>query len=99
MRVGADMQILRGKGKIYDSSENYLGEVAYEIYHKYPTEPDGQEWWGEITFDKCIILTGNYIIELEDGRRGPCVTTMKTISSFGLAFDSYNLEGTGSLKS
>jgi hypothetical protein len=91
------MQIFRGKGKIYDSSENYLDEVTYEIRHKSPTEPAGPEWWGEITPDRDIIPIGNYIIELEDGRRGPCITTMKTTSSFGLVFDSYNLEGTGSL--
>jgi hypothetical protein len=91
------MQIFKGKGKIYDNSENYLDEIIYEIHQKSPAESDGKEWWGEITLDKCIILTGNYIIELNDGRRGPCVASMKTHSSFGLAFDSYNLEGTGSL--
>jgi hypothetical protein len=91
------MQISRGKGKIYDSSENYLDEVTYEIHQKSPAESDGREWWGEITLDKCVMLAGNYIIELDDGRRGLCTTKMKTTSSFGLAFDSYNLEGTGSL--
>jgi hypothetical protein len=91
------MQILRGKGKIYDSSENYLDEVTYEIHQKSPAESDGREWWGEITLDKCMMLAGNCIIELNDGRRGLCTTKMKTTSSFGLAFDSYNLEGTGSL--
>jgi len=91
------MQILRGKGKIYDSSKNYLDEVTYEIHHKTATEPDGPGWWGEITLDKCMMLAGNCIIELNDGRRGLCTAKMKTTSSFGLAFDSYNLEGTGSL--
>jgi hypothetical protein len=91
------MQILRGKGKIYDSRENYINEVTYEIYQKSPAASDGGEWWGEIILDKCVMLKGNLIIELDDGRRGHCMTTMKTTSSFGLAFDSYNLKGMGAL--
>ena len=91
------MQIFRGKGKIYDSRENYIDEVTYEIHHNSQTDSAGPGWWGEITLDKCIMLAGNYIIELDDGRRGLCTAKMKTTSSFGLAFDSYNLEGTGSL--
>jgi hypothetical protein len=91
------MQILRGKGKIYDSRENYVDKVTYEIYHKSSAERDGAEWWGEVTPDKGIMLVGNYIIELDDGRRGPCITKIRTNSSFGLVVDSYNLEGTGSL--
>jgi len=91
------MQIFRGKGKIYDSSENFVDEATYEIYHKSPNESAGAVWWGEITPVKGIMPVGNYIIELDDGRRGPCITRMKTTSSFGLVVDSYNLEGTGPL--
>lgn len=90
------MLIFRGKGKIYDSRQNYLDEVTYEIHQKSLAESDGREWWGEIILDKCMMPAGNYIIELNDGRRGTCIAHMKTTSSFGLAFDSYNLEGTGS---
>lgn len=92
------MQILRGKGKIYDSHENYLDEVTYEIQYQSPAGSNGEEWWGEITPDNGIMPVGNYIIELNDGRRGQCVIRMKTNSSFGLVIDTYHLEGTGPFK-
>jgi hypothetical protein len=91
------MQILRGKGKIYDSSNNYLDEVTYEIFHKPAIESKKPEWWGEITPNRDIMPTGNYIIELDDGRKGRCTIKIKTTSSFGLVVDSYNLEGNGAL--
>jgi hypothetical protein len=90
------MQVFRGKGKIYDSSEHFVDEVTYEIHLK-SNDSAGAVWWGEITPQKDIMPVGNYIIELEDGRRGPCVTRMNTYSSFGLVVDSFNLEGTGPL--
>ena len=90
------MQVIRGKGKIYDINENYLDEVNYEIHLK-SNKTAGAEWWGEITPQKDIMPVGNHIIELEDGRRGPCVTQMNTYSSFGLVVDSFKLQGTGPL--
>jgi len=91
------MQTLRGKGKIYDSSENYVDEVTYDISLNPPTESARGKWWGEITPKQSLMLVGNYIIELDDGRRGPCVIEMKTTSSFGLVVDSFNLKGAGPL--
>ena len=91
------MQILRGKGQIFDIHESYIGKVKYYIEHKATNENDGGEWRGEITPDNGIILTGNYIIELEDRRKGTCIVGMKTTSSFGLVFDSFSVEGTGPL--
>jgi hypothetical protein len=92
------MQIFRGKGKIYDSSENYLDEVTYEIFHKSSTDSAEPEWYGEITTSKAIMPVGRYIIELDDGRKGPCIIRLKTTSSFGLVIDSFDLEGAGPLK-
>ena len=91
------MQILRGKGRIYDSNKNYIDEVTYDIYHQSPTESTVGKWWGEVTPNKGIILAGNYIIELDDGRKGPCILNIKTTSSFELVIDTYNLEGNGPL--
>jgi len=91
------MQILRGKGKIYDSHEDYLDEVTYEIHFKSANESGGTEWWGEITPANGTMPVGNYIIELDDGHRGSCITSMNTTSSFGLVVDTYNLEGAGPL--
>ena len=92
------MQILRGKGKIYDINENYIDEVTYDIYNRSSSGASGAEWRGEITPSNGIMPVGNHIIELDDGRRGPCIISIKTTSSFGLVIDSYNVEGTGPLK-
>ncbi len=91
------MQILRGKGKLYDSSENFLDDVTYEIHLK-SNQPARPLWWGEIVPHKDIMPVGNYIIELEDGRRGTCIIRMNTYSSFGLVTDSFSVEGTSPIK-
>jgi hypothetical protein len=91
------MQVLKGKGKIYDIDENYMDEVAYEIHQETPGKNGSGEWRGEITLDNCVKLTGKCIIELDDGRRVPCLTIMKTTSSFDLAFDHYEIQGAGAL--
>ena len=88
-----DKQVFRGKGKLYDSSNNYIDKVTYNIYLKSTTP----EWWGEITPDNGVMPAGNYIIELDDGRRGPCIIKIKTTSSFDLVVDSFDIEVTGSL--
>jgi hypothetical protein len=87
------MQNLHGKGKLYDTGENLIGEVHYDISLKSP----GAEWWGEIIPGNGIMPVGSYIIELEDGRRGPCNTKIRTNSSFGLVVDSFDIEGAGPL--
>jgi hypothetical protein len=89
------MQFFKGKGKIYDTNEQYLDEVTYEIQQESPGKNGSKEWRGEIILDNCVKLTGKCIIELSNGRRFPCITRMKTTSSFDLAFDHYELEGTG----
>ena len=91
------MQVFRGKGKIYDSNDKFIDEVTYEIHLK-SNKPAGPVWWGEIIPQKDIMPVGNHIIELEDGRRGTCITRMNTYSLFGLVTDSYSLEGTNQLK-
>ena len=88
------MEILRGRGKIYDSRGVYLDEVTYGI--SLPSRNGtGVDWWGEITPDSGIMPIGNHIIELEDGRRGPGITGINTYSSFELVVDSFSIKGTG----
>ena len=91
------MQTLRGKGKIYDSKGNFLSEVVYDIYIINSTPGSGLKWRGEITPDNGIMPTGEHILELDDGRRGCCVISTSTYSSFGLVVDSFGVEGTGPL--
>ena len=92
------MQILRGKGKIYDINENYIDEVTYDIYDRSSSESFIVEWQGEITPGNGIMPVGNHIIELDDGRRGACIISIKATSSFGLVVDRYNVEGISPLK-
>ena len=91
------MQNLRGKGKIYDSKGNFLSEVVYDIYVKNSMTESEPEWQGEITPDNGIMPMGDHVIELADGRRGTCVISTNTYSSFGLVVDSFGVEGTGLL--
>ena len=93
------MEILKGKGKLYDINENYLDEAAYEIHHESSGKNGAGEWRGEMIVDNCVRLTGKCIIELSDGRRVHCITMMKKTSCFDLAFDNYELKGTGPLNS
>ena len=89
------MQILRGKGKIYDTDDACLGEIVYNITVKASTGESGEQWQGEITPGDGIMPVGDYVIELEDGRRGLCVSKILSYSSFGLVVDSFGVEGTG----
>lgn len=41
---------------------------------------------------------GEYIIEIEDGRRGQGTIGINSYSSFELVIDSFNMKGTGPLK-
>ena len=89
------MQVTRGKGKLYDSSNNFVDEVSYAIYNISLTGNPTTRWWGEILPSQAILPIGSYIIELEDGHRGPCRTSMNTYSSFDFVVDSVHVEGTG----
>lgn len=91
------MQTLRGKGKLYNSGDAYSGEITYNIRLKPATGDSGEQWQGEITPGDGIMPVGDYIIEPEDGRRGPCVSEILSYSSFGLVVDSFGVEGTGPL--
>lgn len=91
------MQLLKGRGKIYGPDKTFLGEVDYEINYRLPDS--GMKWLGEITPVNGIMPVGEYILELQDGCRGPCSVCIKTTSSFGLVVDSFNVEGIGPLTS
>ena len=91
------MEVLRGKGRIYDSNGGYLDEITYELFLN-SRNGSGAEWWGEIIPDKGIMPVGEYIIELDDGRRGTGTAGINTYSSFELVVDSFGIKGTGPLK-
>jgi hypothetical protein len=91
------MQTLRGKGKIYDTDGSFLSEAEYEIYYRTTAKETWPEWWGEIIPNDGIIPAGSHILELEDGRRGLCIVSIKTTSSFGLVVDSFHVESASPL--
>ena len=87
------MQVLRGKGKLYNNSSAFLDSVAYIIHIISEDKSGVVKWRGEITPDNGVMPVGKHILELEDGRKGSCSASMKTNSSFGLVVDSFNIEG------
>ena len=63
------MSIRAGSGKLYKYDNQFIVNVSYQFY-------DNSEfsWWGELVPSeyKPIVEGSGYIIEIEDGRRGPC---------------------------
>ncbi len=63
-----------GVGKLYEKeSNNPLAEVKYQLIETDPTKYTRKLWWGEFTTIRQIKKLGNYILELEDSRKGECV--------------------------
>ena len=57
-------------GKLYDADgEQFVGDVNYRLHNASPTN-----WWGELTLVEYSRISdgGDYIIELEDKRKGRC---------------------------
>ena len=58
-----------GAGKLYKFNDEFISNVNYQFHDK-----SEAGWWGELLPADYGRLTdgAGYIIELEDGRRGPC---------------------------
>ncbi len=59
-------------GKLYKSSggDEYITNVSYRLH-----DSSERSWWGELMlseFKKVTDGTG-YVLELDDGRKGPCM--------------------------
>ncbi len=68
-----------GLGLVYDKEiEKPLARVSYQLIETDPTKYTKKKWWGEFSTTKEIKRSGNYIIELEDGRKGECVVFTNT---------------------
>jgi len=66
-------QINWGRGKLYRADDAQLvSGVKYQIHEEHASEV--VHWWGEFTFTGNVNAQDNtqYIIELEDGRKGKC---------------------------
>ena len=55
-------------GKLY-KSDKFIGDVNYQFH-----DDSEASWWGELilTEYKRVSDGDGYVIELQDGRRGPC---------------------------
>ena len=90
--------ILRGAGRLRTSKdEEVVATVTYQLWETPPTEDTPGEWWGTFTLDH-MINKGEYIIELEDGRKGTCSirANIQRVRGLGNIY-RYNCQGSGLL--
>ena len=93
-----DTDILRGTGNLRASNdENFVAAITYQLWERPPTENTLGEWWGNFALDH-IIDSGEYIIELEDGRKGTCSirANIQRVRGLGNIY-RYNCQGSGLL--
>jgi hypothetical protein len=90
--------VFRGAGSLRaPDDKGFIAAITYQLWEKPPTETARGEWWGNFTLDH-IIGSGEYIIELEDGRRGTCSirANIQRVRGIGNIY-RYNFEGSGLL--
>jgi len=64
--------ILRGTGSLRAPDDNeFVSAITYQLWEKPPAESTPGDWWGSFTLNR-LIDSGEYTIELEDGRKGTC---------------------------
>ena len=68
-----DTDVLRGEGSLCssDDAKEFISAITYQLWEKPQAENAPGEWWGNLALDR-LIDSGEYIIELEDGRKGTC---------------------------
>ena len=62
-------------GKLYRfNDEQFIANISYQFHNESATS-----WWGELTLTeyKRFNSSGEYVIELKDGRRGRCFLKKK----------------------
>ena len=93
------MQVVNGRGRLYDADgEQVIANVNYQIWEKPQMEHTPGEWRGEFTVDRVIWPSGEYIIELEDGRKGTCLIDVEQSVHDGCPIlYRYGLKGNGAL--
>ncbi len=60
-----------GSGKLYDTEGRLVALVTHRVWER--ANGGGAGWDGEFVIDRVIWPSGEYVLELEDGRRGRCV--------------------------
>ena len=87
------IQVIDGTGKLYEAGGNEaVAIVNYRIWEK------PEEWGGEFTVSHVIWPSGDYVIELENGRRGTCLIDIEQSVREGCPITyRYGLRGNGTL--
>ena len=63
-----------GVGQLYEKEGGRpVAEIKYRLIETDPTKYTRKLWWGEFTTIRQIKKLGNYMLELEDSRKGECV--------------------------
>ena len=88
-----------GIGKIYDKEiQQPISDVTYQLIETDKTKYTPKKWWGEFSAKREIKRLGNYILELDDGRKGECVIIANTEGGKGPgAHHHYRFNGRGAL--
>ncbi len=88
-----------GVGKLYEKeSDNPIAEAKYQLIETDPTKYTRKLWWGEFTTTRQIKKLGNYILELEDSRKGECVVSTNAAEGKKLSVRyHYRFNGRGKL--
>ena len=91
-------EILRGTGSLRTPDDKqFVAEITYQLWEKSLTETALGEWWGNFTLDH-MIDSGEYVVELEDGRKSTCSirANIQRVRGLGNIY-RYSFQGSGSL--
>ena len=88
-----------GFGRIYDKEAGkIIDEVRYQLVETDQTKYTKKKWWGEFSTKQKIDRPGNYIIEVDDGRKGECIVSTNADGRKGLvSLYHYRFYGRGKL--
>jgi len=93
------METINGIGTLYNmDGKQTIAAINYQIIYKPPTQFSFGEWWGSLNpvNDQSLLELGEYIIELEDKRRGKIIINRINAQS-GLPA-GYEFLGSGPIK-
>lgn len=92
--------ISNGTGTLFDTvDERALATVDYRICRIPAHEGKAEEWWGRFALTQPVPDLAEYLIELEDGRKGACILARgKSHQMLGSdTYHHYELTGIGEL--
>ena len=91
------MQVINGIGKLYDADgTEVIAIISHQVWEK-PGANDNSEWGGEFLIDRVIWPSGEYVIELENGRRGTCTIDIEQEIDDCPVNYRYGIKATGNL--